>query len=89
MTSPAPADAARTSAPRRGLNGALLRAWHARDGRIEQEALAAAFSAPDGTRAVIALERAATRAVSAALRAQGWPKDRVHALASWKRTRRG
>lgn len=74
--------------PIRDRDGAEVH-WHDRDGRFEQEALAAAFSAPDGTRAVIALESAATRAVSAALRAQGWPKDRVHALAYWKRTRRG
>src|SRR5699024_2934429 len=56
------------------------------DGSIVEAALSAAGSAPEGTRAVVALEGAPTRALSSALRKQlGMPKERVHALAYWKR----
>jgi len=61
--------------------------WCDADGSIIQEALAAATSAPAETTHVVALEGASTRTLSAALRKQlGIPKEKVHALAYWKRT---
>lgn len=56
------------------------------DGSLVEAALAEAAAAPVGTRAVIALEGAPTRALSKALRSHhGWAKEQVHALAYWKR----
>src|SRR5699024_5674609 len=56
------------------------------EGSLVEAALSAAGSAPEGTRAVVALEGAPTRALSSGLRKQlGMPKERVHAVAYWKR----
>src|SRR5699024_8338904 len=56
------------------------------DGSIVEAAVDAASSVPEGTRAVVALEGAPTRALSSTPRKQlGMPKESVHALAYWTR----
>ncbi|MFC0672654.1 siderophore-interacting protein [Brachybacterium hainanense] len=61
--------------------------WFDRDGSIEEAALAAAASAPEGTSFFVSLESAPTRRIGSALRRRlGVPKEQVHALAYWKRT---
>src|SRR5699024_6146507 len=67
---------------RAGLRGRRLPAG----GSIVEAAVDAASSVPEGTRAVVALEGAPTRALSSTLRKQlGMPKESVHALAYWTR----
>lgn len=66
--------------------GAEIR-WFDRDGSIEPAAREAAAAAPAGSTVFVSLESAATRRVSSALRKDlGLPKDRVQALAYWKRS---
>jgi NADPH-dependent ferric siderophore reductase len=54
---------------------------------VVEAGLAAASASPEGTTVVVALEGAPTRALSSGLRKRlGFAKDRVHALAYWKRS---
>lgn len=60
--------------------------WFDRDGSIVDAALEAAASAPAGSVYFVSLEGEPTRRLSSALRKRlGVPKERVHALAYWKR----
>ncbi|MGY5765336.1 siderophore-interacting protein [Brachybacterium sp. DNPG3] len=61
-------------------------AWFDRDGSIETAAWTAGVEAPAGTTFFVSLESAATRRIGAMLRKQlEVPKERIHALAYWKR----
>lgn len=72
--------------PSPAREGADVR-WFDRDGSIETAAWTTTVEAPAGTTFFVSLESATTRRISSMLRRQlDVPKERIHALAYWKRT---